>query len=92
MRMKTTAEMFAPLVAGRYLGSPSILWRQLGRSWYQDDILDITLDCLHDAIDEAINTRDHIRLLVLCDQAEEAGVSPELCNLTRQALRTQYPA
>jgi hypothetical protein len=106
MPLKTLTEQFAPLIAGRYVGQPKQVWLQLGRSWNKEEVLDVTEDsrvvnlptgakdltvALCDRINAAIDTCDHATMLVLVDQAEEAGVSPELCDLTRQALRVQYP-
>ncbi len=105
MTLKTLPEQFSALIAGRYTGSPGVLWQQLERNWNSESVLDViedsrlavqrdgTLDLtrsLYDAVAEALATRDHVWLMILCDQAEEAGVGG-LCDLTRQALRVQYP-
>ncbi len=97
MAIKTLAERYADLIAGKYTGTDVQVWRQIERDWNRDEVLDHTMAAtgdgpdLQDAIAAAIGAKDHVAMLVLCDQAETAGVSAELCDLTRQALRVQYP-
>ncbi len=99
MALLTQAEIFAPLIAGKYTGQPGNLWQRLMSLWMNEDaILDVTLghptadEPMHDAIEAAIRGRDHVAMLVLADQAEEAGAPADLCELTRQAVRVQYPS
>jgi hypothetical protein len=100
MKTATLAEQFADLIAGKYTGQPKIIWQQLERSWCNsmpDDQIDIAIEersdggCLHDDLMEATEKKDHVRMLVLADQAEEACIDPELCELTRKAIHVQYP-
>ena len=69
-------------------------WHPMAQAWQTSEVQDITVDQaegLHDRILQAWDTEDHALMLTLCDEAEESGVSPSLCEATRKALRVQYP-
>lgn len=55
-----------------------------GKAW------DIERSCLRYCIADAIEQRDYTAMLVLADAAEDAGVSPLICDLTRRSIRVQY--
>jgi hypothetical protein len=73
----------------RKLNTRRLFWAALNREWQDEAVLDVILsdDTLTDSIVDALQDEDTATMLVLVDQAEERGVSPELCALTRAGLR-----
>ncbi len=64
-----------------------LFWAALNREWQDDAVMNCLPDAVLSGVADALGEQDSDALLVLVDQAQNAGVSLELCSLTRTGLK-----